>query len=79
LLDTLHGTLSPWEVSCPEKTLEGKHIGNTRIHSGFDKASEKRIEMLKGTPEDWTTFVSRHARDYTFQKRYPDEKIDFTK
>jgi hypothetical protein len=75
-LKKLHTVLSAWLV-CPEKETDGKHIGNPQIHNALDHLSDHIIKKLKGTPHQWTFFVSRHARDYTIKTRNPNAKLDW--
>jgi hypothetical protein len=78
-LKQLSTILFGWDAHCPEKADDGKHIGNTRIHSHLDHISNNIIKKLTGLPNKWTTFVSRHARDYTMKARNPKVKLDFEK
>ena len=76
-LKQLNIVLLDWDANCPEKTDDGRHIGNTRIHSHLDHISSNIIKKLAGAPNKWTTFVSRHARDYAMKTRRPDVKLAF--
>lgn len=76
-LKALHSVLLVWEAHCPETDGGTKHLGNPRIHAALDHVSEHIIKKLKGTPDHWTTFISRHARDYTIKVRNPNSKLDF--
>jgi hypothetical protein len=78
-LDDLHFTISTWEMYCPEKEEDGKHLGNPRIHAALDHIASHIIGKLKGTPRNWSTFVSRHARDFAIRTRNPKAKLDFEK
>jgi hypothetical protein len=78
LLKDLHGVLFKWLV-CPEEDEEKKHLGNPRIHDALDTISSHIIDKLKGKPDRWRFWVSRHARDYTIKTRTPNVKLDFEK
>ncbi len=78
-LKELHTILSDWEAHCPQKTADGKHVGNPQIHNALDHISKHIIALLKGAPKKWTIYVSRHARDWTIKSRDPNSKLDFEK
>ena len=79
VLTDLATTLSDWEIACPKKQSNGKHRGNPKIHSALDCWSRVVIGKLKGSPLNWTIFISAHARDYTRKLRKPSVKLDFEK
>ena len=78
-LAELHGILEDWRVHCPNKTSDGKPLGNTLIHDALDSVSGHMINLLKFPPERWTSFVSRYARDFAIKARDPNVKISFEK
>ena len=78
-LEDLQIILSTWKAHCPEEDAEKKHLGNPRIHTAIDHISDHILKKLKGQPSQWTTFLSRHSRDYTIKTRNPNAKLDFEK